>query len=123
MNGIEPHSYLTGILTAIVNGHKQKDINQLLPWNFKGWSNAYNSKRTAKYYTHFGRVLFPELRDEIAFYLVHKRDVSPETCELLFCKLRCVVHSATKGPLLVASYRGRAIICDGDTRDMSIKFF
>ena len=32
----EPHSYLTGVLTAIVNGHKQKDIDQLLPWNFKG---------------------------------------------------------------------------------------
>ena len=36
LNGVEPHSYLTGILTAIVNGHKQKDIDQLLPWNFKG---------------------------------------------------------------------------------------
>lgn len=36
LNKVEPHSYLTGILTAIVNGHKQKDIEQLLPWNFKG---------------------------------------------------------------------------------------
>lgn len=36
LNGVEPHSYLTGVLTAIVNGHKQKDIDQLLPWNFKG---------------------------------------------------------------------------------------
>jgi transposase len=36
LNRIEPHSYLTGVLTAIVNGHKQKDIDQLLPWNFKG---------------------------------------------------------------------------------------
>ena len=34
LNQVEPHSYLTGILTAIVNGHKQKDINQLLPWNY-----------------------------------------------------------------------------------------
>ena len=33
LNKIEPHSYLTGVLTAIVNGHKQKHINQLLPWN------------------------------------------------------------------------------------------
>ena len=24
----------TGVLTAIVNGHKQKDIEQLLPWNY-----------------------------------------------------------------------------------------
>jgi hypothetical protein len=31
LNKIKPHSYLTGILTAIVNGHKQKDIDQLLP--------------------------------------------------------------------------------------------
>jgi len=36
LNHVEPHSYLTGALTAIVNGHKQKDIDQLLPWNFKG---------------------------------------------------------------------------------------
>ena len=36
LNQIEPHSYLTEVLTAIVNGHKQKDIDQLLPWNFKG---------------------------------------------------------------------------------------
>ena len=35
MNKIEPHSYLTGVITAIVNGHKQKDIDLLLPWNFK----------------------------------------------------------------------------------------
>lgn len=34
LNKIEPHSYLTGVLTAIVNGHKQKDIKQLLPWNY-----------------------------------------------------------------------------------------
>lgn len=36
LNKVEPHSYLTGVLTAIVNGHKQKDIDLLLPWNFKG---------------------------------------------------------------------------------------
>lgn len=36
LNGVEPHSYLTGVLTAIVNGHKQKDIELLQPWNFKG---------------------------------------------------------------------------------------
>ena len=35
LNQIEPHSYLSGVLSAIVNGHKQKDIDQLLPWNFK----------------------------------------------------------------------------------------
>ena len=31
LNKVEPHSYLIGVLTAIVNGHKQKDIDQLLP--------------------------------------------------------------------------------------------
>jgi len=35
LNGVEPHSYLTSVLSAIVNGHKQKHIEQLLPWNFK----------------------------------------------------------------------------------------
>jgi transposase len=34
LNGAEPHSYLNGVLTAIINGHKQKDIDQLLPWNY-----------------------------------------------------------------------------------------
>ncbi|MEO4045113.1 transposase domain-containing protein, partial [Hoeflea sp. CAU 1731] len=30
----EPHGYLSGILTAIAQGHKQADINELLPWNY-----------------------------------------------------------------------------------------
>ena len=34
LNGIEPHRYLSGILTAIAQGHKQMDINELLPWNY-----------------------------------------------------------------------------------------
>lgn len=34
LNHIEPHGYLTGVLTAIAHGHKQKDIDDLLPWNF-----------------------------------------------------------------------------------------
>lgn len=33
LNGIEPHGYLSGALTAIAAGHKQADINELLPWN------------------------------------------------------------------------------------------
>ncbi|WP_187431336.1 transposase domain-containing protein [Roseobacter fucihabitans] len=28
---IESHNYLTGVLKAIVNRHKQKEIEQLLP--------------------------------------------------------------------------------------------
>lgn len=34
LNGIEPHGYLSGVLTAIAEGHKQTDINELLPWNY-----------------------------------------------------------------------------------------
>tara|TARA_R110000744_G_scaffold149026_1_gene262096 strand:+ start:316 stop:960 length:645 start_codon:yes stop_codon:yes gene_type:complete len=34
LNGIEPHAYLTATLTAIINGHMQSDIDQLLPWNY-----------------------------------------------------------------------------------------
>lgn len=36
LNAIEPHAYLTATLTAIVNGHKQSDIDALLPWNYNG---------------------------------------------------------------------------------------
>ena len=34
LNNIEPHAYLTDILRAIVSGHKQSQIEQLLPWNY-----------------------------------------------------------------------------------------
>ena len=34
LNAVEPHGYISGILTAIGNGHKQSDIEDLLPWNF-----------------------------------------------------------------------------------------
>lgn len=34
LNGIEPHGYLSGVLTAIAEGHKQTHINELLPWNY-----------------------------------------------------------------------------------------
>ena len=34
LNSIEPHAYLSGVLTAIARGHKQADINELLPWNY-----------------------------------------------------------------------------------------
>jgi hypothetical protein len=32
LHGIEPHNYLTHVLTAIVNGHRQSQIEELLPW-------------------------------------------------------------------------------------------
>ena len=35
LNQINPHDYLDKTLTAIANGHKQTEIKQLLPWNFK----------------------------------------------------------------------------------------
>ncbi len=34
LNSVEPHAYLTKTLSAIVNGHKQSKINDLLPWNY-----------------------------------------------------------------------------------------
>ena len=34
LNRIEPNGYLSGVLTAIAGGHKQTDINELLPWNY-----------------------------------------------------------------------------------------
>jgi transposase len=38
LNGIEPHGYLTQTLTAIVNGHKQSRIEELLPWTLPSFS-------------------------------------------------------------------------------------
>lgn len=34
LNAVDPHAYLADTLTAIVNGHKQSDIDTLLPWNY-----------------------------------------------------------------------------------------
>ncbi len=34
LNGVDPHAWLTQTLTAIANGHKQSDINSLMPWNY-----------------------------------------------------------------------------------------
>ncbi len=34
LNGVEPHAYMTRTLEAIARGHKQRDIKQLLPWNY-----------------------------------------------------------------------------------------
>ncbi len=33
LNAVDPLAYLTRTLTAIVNGHKQQQIDELLPWN------------------------------------------------------------------------------------------
>lgn len=34
LNAVDPQVYLTNTLTAIVNGHKQALVSELLPWNF-----------------------------------------------------------------------------------------
>jgi len=34
LNTVDPQAYLTATLTAIVNGHKQSRIDELLPWNY-----------------------------------------------------------------------------------------
>ena len=34
INGVEPFAYLKATLTAIANGHKQIQIDDLLPWNY-----------------------------------------------------------------------------------------
>ena len=34
MNSVDPHAYLVNTLSAIVTGHKQSQINDLLPWNY-----------------------------------------------------------------------------------------
>lgn len=47
LNAADPHAWLADALTAIVNGHKQSDIDALLPWNYnkacwKGSSHEHN---------------------------------------------------------------------------------
>lgn len=39
-----PLAYLTSTLTAIVNGHKQSRINELLPWNFPPECRVHKSQ-------------------------------------------------------------------------------
>ena len=34
LNSVDPHAYLADTFTAIVAGHKQSQINDLLPWNY-----------------------------------------------------------------------------------------
>lgn len=38
INEIDPLAYLTDVLTRIVNGHPNRDIDQLLPWTYRGQS-------------------------------------------------------------------------------------
>ncbi|SEO24491.1 IS66 C-terminal element, partial [Pseudorhodobacter antarcticus] len=34
LNSVDPHAYLADTFTAMVAGHKQSQINDLLPWNY-----------------------------------------------------------------------------------------
>ena len=47
LNGVEPHGYLTGVLSAIINGHKQMDIEQLLPWNYAAYVGSKQRLRSS----------------------------------------------------------------------------
>jgi len=40
LNALDPLAYLTDTLTAIVNGHKQSRIDELLPWGCRDQSYA-----------------------------------------------------------------------------------
>ncbi|RUW51005.1 transposase domain-containing protein [Mesorhizobium sp. M1A.F.Ca.ET.072.01.1.1] len=33
LNAVDPQVYLTTTLAAVVNGHKRRRIDELLPWN------------------------------------------------------------------------------------------
>ncbi|MEP4196802.1 MAG: transposase domain-containing protein [Aliishimia sp.] len=35
LNGIEPHAYLTNVLTGIINGQRQNQIEELRLWKFR----------------------------------------------------------------------------------------
>ncbi len=35
INNVDPLAYLTDVLTRIVNGHPNRDIDQLLPWAYR----------------------------------------------------------------------------------------
>jgi hypothetical protein len=35
LNAVDPHAWVAQTLTAIAQGHKQSDINALLPWNYE----------------------------------------------------------------------------------------
>lgn len=40
LNAVDPQDYLTRTLTAIVNGHRQSQIEELMPWNYSRRSNG-----------------------------------------------------------------------------------
>ena len=53
LNSVEPHGYLSDVLTAIAAGHKQTNINELSPSNHtKPMSPAHRVRRALKNWPH-----------------------------------------------------------------------
>lgn len=40
LNSVDPFAYLTATLTAIVSGHKQSQIDVLMPWSCSRRTNS-----------------------------------------------------------------------------------
>jgi transposase len=36
LSGVEPHAYLTDVMTRIVDGHPNSRLDELLPWAYPG---------------------------------------------------------------------------------------
>ena len=34
LNGVDPQAYLADVISRIVNGHPQSQLNELLPWAY-----------------------------------------------------------------------------------------
>jgi len=42
LTGVDPHAYLTDVITRIVNGHPNSRIDELLPWLYPAASAIKN---------------------------------------------------------------------------------
>ena len=40
LSGVNPQAWLTQTLTKLANGHKQTQLDQLMPWNFNAPVNV-----------------------------------------------------------------------------------
>lgn len=48
LNAVDPHAWLSDTFKAIADGHRQSDIDSLLPWNYKGswqWEDRHEHRR------------------------------------------------------------------------------
>ncbi len=46
LNAVDPLAYLSATLTAIVNGHRQSEINKLMPWNYADGKNSTDTSHS-----------------------------------------------------------------------------